>query len=100
METMSLLNVNTIDARNAGTTMETRWSELDGVRGWAALSVMLFHVSWETFGIVEPAFRNILTASLLNGQLDVAIFFVLSGEALSASYWRDGNHRSVTKLAI
>ena len=31
---------------------------LDGVRGWSALSVVLFHVFWETFGALVPAFRN------------------------------------------
>ncbi len=77
-----------------------RLSELDGLRGWASLSVLLFHIFWETFGDIVPGFRNIFTAGLFNGALSVAIFFVLSGEALSASYWRTEDRRSMLRLAL
>ena len=60
-----------------------RYHALDGIRGWAALSVVAFHMVWETFGARFPEFRNVASASLLDGWLAVSVFFVLSGEALS-----------------
>jgi peptidoglycan/LPS O-acetylase OafA/YrhL len=81
-----------------GTSM--RLSVLDGVRGWAALSVVLFHIFWETFGIIYPPFRNGFTAFFFNGPLAVFIFFVLSGEALSAGYFSGKGPSAVARLAI
>lgn len=80
-------------------TGETRVSVLDGLRGWAALSVTLSHFLWGVFGSVEPMFRNLVTGLLLNGLFAVLIFFVISGEALSASYWRNPGIGKVAKLA-
>jgi peptidoglycan/LPS O-acetylase OafA/YrhL len=73
---------------------------LDGLRGWAALSVVCFHLLWETFGEVDPLVRNAFTAFLLDGSLAVSLFFVLSGEALSSSYFAGGGRRAVVDLAI
>jgi len=73
---------------------------LDGLRGWASLSVVCFHLLWETFGEVDPSIRNGVTAFLLDGSLAVSIFFVLSGEALSSSYFSGGGRRSVLDLAV
>lgn len=77
-----------------------RVSVLDGLRGWAALAVVSFHLFWETFGHVDPIYRNVFTASLVDGPLAVSIFFVLSGEALSVSYFAGGGPRAVVVLAI
>jgi peptidoglycan/LPS O-acetylase OafA/YrhL len=65
-----------------------RLFELDGLRGWASLSVLLFHVFCEVFGLLVPGFRGVLPVAFMNGHLAVAVFFVLSGEALSAPYWK------------
>jgi len=78
----------------------SRLSDLDGVRGWASLSVLFFHVFWETFGNVEAVFRNAATASLFNGAMAVSIFFVLSGEALSIGYWRTGSRYLLMQLCV
>jgi peptidoglycan/LPS O-acetylase OafA/YrhL len=67
-----------------------RLFELDGLRGWAALSVVVFHIAWETLGLKFPLIRNPVTAGLINGHLDVAIFFVVSGAALSAPFYTGG----------
>ncbi len=76
-----------------------RFYEIDGIRGWASLAVMLFHLFWEIFGVIVPGIRNTATGFLLDGQLDVAIFFVLSGEALSSGYFsRRGS--SISRLAV
>lgn len=73
---------------------------LDGLRGWAALSVVCFHLLWETFGRVDPLLRNPFTAFMLDGSLAVSLFFVLSGEALSSAYFAGGGRRAVASLAI
>jgi hypothetical protein len=77
-----------------------RFDLLDGVRGWAALSVVLFHIFWEIFGALVPAFRNPATGFLFDGQLAVCVFFVLSGEALSASFFAGKGDASTIRLAI
>lgn len=77
-----------------------RLHALDGIRGWAAFSVLLFHVFWEAFGILVPAFRNPVTAGLMNGAYDVDVFFVLSGDALSAAFFQRGDRQSVLRAAV
>ncbi len=77
---------------------DVRLTALDGLRGWAALSVMLFHFIWETFGAIAPGFRNLVIGSLLNGTLSVEIFFILSGEALSTAYWRTQDRRVALRM--
>ena len=83
-----------------GHPSQRRVFALDGLRGWAALSVVCFHLLWETFGAVDPAIRNGVTAFLLDGSLAVSVFFVLSGEALSTSYFAGRGRRSVVDLAV
>lgn len=63
----------------------SRLAALDGLRGWAALSVVAYHMLWETFGTLLPGLRSPLTGFLLDGELAIWVFFVLSGAALSAS---------------
>jgi len=82
------------------TTARVRLAEIDGLRGWAALSVVLFHIFWETFGAVEPGFRSMFTGFILNGELAVCAFFVLSGEALSSAYFAGRGHGSVARLVV
>jgi peptidoglycan/LPS O-acetylase OafA/YrhL len=77
-----------------------RFDLLDGVRGWCALSVVLFHVFWEIFGVLVPAFRNPLTGFLFDGRLAVCIFFVLSGDALSSAFFAGKGDDSTMRLAI
>ena len=57
---------------------DTRYVALDGLRGVAALLVVLFHVRWS----------NHLTHSTLvsNGFIAVDLFFILSGFVISANY--------------
>lgn len=77
-----------------------RLEELDGIRGWAALCVVVFHLTWETFGALVPALRNPVTGFFLDGGVAVAVFFVLSGEALSAGFFAGGGSRAVLRLAV
>ena len=83
-----------------GGAKSSRSSVLDGLRGWASLSVVCYHVFWETFGLVRPEFKNPATGFLFDGALAVSIFFLLSGEALSAAFFAGKGKLAVIKLAI
>ncbi|VAY89483.1 Peptidoglycan/LPS O-acetylase OafA/YrhL, contains acyltransferase and SGNH-hydrolase domains (fragment) [mine drainage metagenome] len=89
-----------MNSSNIITNPDTRLTELDGIRGWASLSVLFYHVFWEIFGIVIPDFRNIFTATIFNGTLSVTVFFVLSGEAISIGYWGKKDAKFVQKMAL
>lgn len=73
-----------------------RETYLDGLRGWAALVVVLCHageVFWPTW---HPGFFPLLT----DGSFSVFIFFVLSGYVLSVGFFRTGERRAVVDLAL
>jgi len=76
-----------------------RIAALDGIRGWAALVVLLSHMFSETNRSLLPEMANGLTRLLLDGNLAVYIFFILSGEALSAHYVRTHDLAFVRVLA-
>jgi len=77
-----------------------RIRELDGIRGWAALVVLLFHVFWEGLGERFVALRSVFAAPFLNGDLAVCIFFVVSGAALSAPFHASMDRKLVVRSAI
>ena len=59
---------------------------LDGIRGLAALMVLLEHVVKDFLAAVTPEkYDSILLAFITDGHFAVAIFFVLSGYVLSLS---------------
>lgn len=64
-----------------------RFTALDGLRGWAALSVLVFHFGWETFGNIFPAARSYPATLLGSDILAISIFFVLSGYVLTRHRW-------------
>lgn len=55
-----------------------RYIALDGLRGAAALLVVLFHMRWSTHFMTWEAVRN--------GYLAVDLFFILSGFVIAANY--------------
>jgi len=77
-----------------------RVKELDGLRGWAALAVVCYHVFWETLFVRAPEMRNVVTGVLFDGGLAVSIFFVLSGDALSAPLFAGRGEAGLRALAI
>lgn len=77
-----------------------RLGEIDGIRGWAALCVLLFHLTWELFGEAMPAVRNPYTHIFLDGPLAVYVFFVLSGDALSSGFVSTRDYSSLAKGAV
>ena len=77
-----------------------RLSEFDGLRGWAALSVVCYHVFWETMYVRAPEMRGIVAGALFDGGLAVSIFFVLSAEAISAPFFQGRGDAAVRALAL
>lgn len=88
------------DAPRRAPRHDGRALEIDAIRGWAALSVVLFHVFWETFGAAVPWLRNPYTAWLMAGHFDVIVFFILSGDALSFPYFHGGSTAYLQRAAL
>lgn len=89
---------------SASPGLPVRLHEMDGLRGWAAVSVMLSHLLFGVFGNLHPPLLSPgvkpFFEPFLGGTLDVALFFVLSGDALSAGYWARRSREGVVRLAV
>ncbi len=78
-----------------------RFAFLDGLRGWAAFCVLVYHV------IIDGLPANHFMADawlwahvfVLNGPLAVGIFFVVSGFSLSIRYLETGDARGLARIA-
>lgn len=77
-----------------------RYIEIDGIRGWAALSVVLFHFFPETFGVIFPFLHNPIFGFMSDGGLAVFVFFILSGDALSLSFFKTKDDKVITKIIL
>jgi peptidoglycan/LPS O-acetylase OafA/YrhL len=85
------------DARQIGEAMRLRF--LDGLRGWGAVVVLLYHVFSQGLPI-DTAFGASLQYFVpFNGMLAVFVFFVVSGFSLSVRYLADGNIQSWFRIA-
>jgi peptidoglycan/LPS O-acetylase OafA/YrhL len=85
----------------AAVAAPARSTEIDGLRGWASLAVLLFHLVCVVFGEQFSGVRgNPVKFALVNGPLAVFVFFVLSGDALSIAYLRSGDRRVIDSLLI
>ncbi len=62
--------------------------------------MVLFHLFYELFGELFPSFRSSWVYFGLNGGLAVTVFFVLSGDALSAGFLRGCRVRSIDRLVV
>lgn len=80
--------------------MNNRNAEIDGLRGWAALIVIFFHFFQETLGVLFPVFHDPIFGFILNGHLMVLLFFILSGDALSSSFFQTGDLLSTARIAL
>jgi peptidoglycan/LPS O-acetylase OafA/YrhL len=76
-----------------------RIQHLDGLRGWAALSVLLFHIFWEVFGALYPVYRSRSLGFVLNGPLAVYVFFIISGDALLAPFLAKKDIEAVVRIS-
>jgi len=80
--------------------MYIRNREIDGIRGWAAVAVLSFHLLGEMFRPNFPELRIGVLKPFLGGDLAVYVFFILSGDALSISFFRNYDGKIVSKIAI
>lgn len=94
---MSMGGGNVQETARAGAP---RLTVLDGLRGWAALCVTCSHIFWGIFGDVVPLFKNVATGVFLNGLFSVMLFFIISGEALTAAYWAKPERGAIWRLAV
>jgi len=87
----------TTDARSP---IPARVGALDGLRGWAALGVLIYHVTWELFGIRFPIFRSYISVVLSGGgALAVCTFFATSGYLLTIHRWHvSDNKRLIVQM--
>jgi Acyltransferase family len=78
-----------------------RFRFLDGLRGWAAVVVLLHHLFVD--GLPANSFMadRALWAKVffLNGALAVSVFFVISGFSLSIRYLETGDARALARIA-
>lgn len=75
---------------------------LDGLRGWAAIVVLLHHVFVDGLPANGLMADQALWAKVffLNGTLAVCVFFVISGFSLSIRYLDTGDDRALSRLAF
>jgi peptidoglycan/LPS O-acetylase OafA/YrhL len=71
-------------------SLHDRALEIDGIRGWASFSVLLYHTFHEMFTRLLPWVNSAWLAPLFEGRLAVCIFFVLSGDALTTAFFARG----------
>jgi peptidoglycan/LPS O-acetylase OafA/YrhL len=73
---------------------------LDGIRGWAALMVVLAHLVRGIAEPSDPSFHHQYLRFLSDGSLAVYIFFIVSGFALSIGYFEQGRLEILTSSAL
>lgn len=74
--------------------------EIDGIRGWASLIVLFYHAFLEMLRVAVPAVGHPLLAPLFSANLAVSVFFVLSGDALSLSFFQSGRPGAIDRLVV
>lgn len=78
-----------------------RFRFLDGLRGWAAFFVLIYHIFIDGLPVSGFMADRMLwsKAFMLNGVLAVCIFFVVSGFSLSIRYLETGEARGLARIA-
>jgi peptidoglycan/LPS O-acetylase OafA/YrhL len=81
---------------------QARAHEIDGIRGWASFSVLLYHVFNQMFTALVPWINSPWLAPFLQGRLAVCVFFVLSGDALTTVFFARGGSdpSSIDRLVV
>lgn len=73
---------------------------IDGVRGWGAVFVLLYHLWVEGFPVSKEIAIFLKGIFLFNGPLAVYIFFIASGFSLSISYFNNNNPVVLKKILV
>jgi peptidoglycan/LPS O-acetylase OafA/YrhL len=73
---------------------------LDGLRGWGAASVLLYHTFVEIFPVSVPAREAMWRVFLFNGTFAVSIFFLVSGISLSIGFIRKPDRIGLLKIGL
>lgn len=70
---------------------QSRYGELDALRGIAALSVVLWHFVCATYTVTDPGTKSFVMSLyfLVHGRAAVILFFILSGFVLSLPFFRE-----------
>jgi peptidoglycan/LPS O-acetylase OafA/YrhL len=78
-----------------------RFRFLDGLRGWAAVVVLLHHLFVDGLPANSLMADRVLWAKVffLNGILAVSVFFVISGFSLSIRYLETGDGKALSRIA-
>jgi peptidoglycan/LPS O-acetylase OafA/YrhL len=78
-----------------------RFRFLDGLRGWAAVVVLLHHVFVDGLPANNVMADRALWAKVffLNGTLAICVFFVISGFSLSIRYLETGDGKALGRVA-
>jgi len=84
--------------KSKGESVKSRIYFFDGLRGWAALTVLVHHIvlTFPELGFL----RNTPLRPFIDGTYAVYIFFVLSGVVLSIGYFSSNDTRILSELAI
>jgi peptidoglycan/LPS O-acetylase OafA/YrhL len=72
---------------------------LDGLRGWGAVFVVLYHVFVEGLPVSAGSAGLLKRLIPFNGTLAVLVFFLVSGFSLSVRYLADSDLRAWTQIA-
>jgi peptidoglycan/LPS O-acetylase OafA/YrhL len=95
----SIARMRAIDDKTIDGVRRLRF--LDGLRGWAAVVVLLHHVLVDGLPANDVMADRALWAKVffLNGTLAVCVFFVISGFSLSIRYLETGDGSALGRVA-
>jgi peptidoglycan/LPS O-acetylase OafA/YrhL len=80
--------------------MRERLHEIDGLRGWAAVSVVVFHMLQQTFGYIQPGTNPSYVWLFMDGPMAVYIFLILSGDALSTAHVKNPSLHKLDQIIV
>ncbi len=79
---------------------DVRLASLDGVRGWAALLILISHLTCGLLANLLPFSKEPALRFFVDGHLAVFVFFVLSGFALTTKFVQNPEAHSVMRAVV
>ncbi len=92
--------LHSFTAEPRGLRVPDRLQFLDGMRGWGALAVVLYHCFVDGFPAGPWAAMHLWRLPPFNATLAVTLFFMISGYALSVAFVRTRDRVALARLAI